>query len=98
MILRSLWVQGYTDVYLVSSGYFNAFPVGTGIYRIYLCIGSICNSVPCGYRDIPSFCDFSSIFLTRSLWVQGYTVFLLTHVQLSHAFPVGTGIYRQKID
>ena len=33
----------------------------------------------------------------RSLWVQGYTGFNVRDIDLEHAFPVGTGIYRLAI-
>ena len=30
-----------------------AFPVGTGIYRLFIPFSHPVNCVPCGYRDIP---------------------------------------------
>ena len=71
-----------------------AFPVGTGIYRVFVPFSTPTTRVPCGYRDIPvMMCDTRDV-MQRSLWVQGYTAIKCNAWWRNTAFPVGTGIYR----
>ena len=72
----------------------DAFPVGTGIYRLINRSASDSVSVPCGYRDIPKKLSLLDMILKRSLWVQGYTGDEIAAFEKYLAFPVGTGIYR----
>ena len=92
--MRCLWVQGYTDSANELRYVSNAFPVGTGIYRWVTQTVLLFKCVPCGYRDIPDNTKSVTMYIKRSLWVQGYTG-LFSYLDQSHfAFPVGTGIYR----
>ena len=95
--MRSLWVQGYTDLDLFTISNISAFPVGTGIYRQIWQINMVVLCVPCGYRDIPAIPMYRPTLIRRSLWVQGYTAFWTHPILCSIAFPVGTGIYRIKV-
>ena len=90
---RSLWVQGYTNPAEKVVIYPLAFPVGTGIYRMWWAKYRPQKSVPCGYRDIPIFKIYLITYLMRSLWVQGYTGLWARRIGEIQAFPVGTGIY-----
>ena len=94
--MRSLWVQGYTVGCNNFLSIIQAFPVGTGIYRQSESNEEINLSVPCGYRDIPNSFERANRANRRSLWVQGYTDFLDCDKLYLYAFPVGTGIYRQR--
>ena len=97
IVLRSLWVQGYTAWFVLVLSHPAAFPVGTGIYREWFIINDKFVCVPCGYRDIPKLLSRQIVYQKRSLWVQGYTAFPLAEHAIKHAFPVGTGIYRKKL-
>ena len=80
------------------SGYIpEAFPVGTGIYRWFAWLFRFIYRVPCGYRDIPQVLNEEFSDEQRSLWVQGYTGLIGYYRRVMMAFPVGTGIYRNKL-
>ena len=79
---------------MVGDEHIKAFPVGTGIYRALPANRHPAAGVPCGYRDIPSDVNDLGADISRSLWVQGYTVEAQSQLVELHAFPVGTGIYR----